>query len=220
MPVPLFTHEDTLRKQYYQNWLETLLYRDAARIFGRNYDPDQAFSILRQFGQLLTEGELPTLKHFKLNSRKLKRYLEAFEMIFLLTKIPCHELGVGYDAWLPSDCGLGAYLAGSIFGEGISLSLTRIFILNEILALNEYSGNPIRPIYFKSARGSPVDLIWNQIPIKVSVASPGHAAYEERALAGCMKKLNSPLGILITSSDQIDIPKKSGIAHVPWTYWS
>ncbi|MGK5088706.1 AAA family ATPase [Bdellovibrionota bacterium FG-2] len=108
LPVPLFTRDPANRGRYYRNWLETSILRDAAQVYGKGYDPDVSRSILRQIGQTLKEGELPTLSHFKQSARKLRRYLLALENIFLLQKLPCHESGVGSDAWIMSDSGLAA----------------------------------------------------------------------------------------------------------------
>jgi predicted AAA+ superfamily ATPase len=98
LPVPLFTRDHEQRRQYFRLWLETAIVRDAARVYGRAYDPDATWSILRQMGAALREGELPTLKHFKQGARKLRRYLEALEEIFVLRKLPRHEAGTGSDA--------------------------------------------------------------------------------------------------------------------------
>lgn len=232
LPVPLFTRDETQRKQYYSNWFDTTLFRDLARVGGRSYDPDRCVGILRQMGVALAEGEIPTLKHFREDSRTLRRYLEALEMVFLIRKLPCHEAGVGLDGWLPTDCGLASHIMGSAFGEGATLSLARVFVLNEILAINEYLGTPIRLAYFKSPRGTPVELVWNNIPIKVSNSIKSQLSYDERSLLGGMKRLKSKTGILVTRFDEAyfeKTPPKRGVTRetsdqqlnfVPWTFWS
>jgi len=36
-----------------------------------------------------------------------------------------------------------------------------------------------------------------------------------------MKKLDSKIGILVAPTDHVNLPKKlTGIAMVPWSYWS
>lgn len=101
-----------------------------------------------------------SLCHFKQTARTLRKYLQALEDICLLQKLSPHEASVANEAWLPFDTGIATQLMESAMGEGRSLSLGRIFVLKEIRALTEYAGKRIQPLYYKSARPSPVDLIW------------------------------------------------------------
>lgn len=219
LPVPLFTRDLEQRKLYFRNWLETAVLRDAGRVYGRSYDPDVAWSILRQMGAALREGELPGLTHFKQSSRLLRKYLSALDESFVLRKIPCHEAGTGSDAWLPADGGLATEIMGTEVGEGASLTLARVFVFNELMANAEYSGRPVRPVYFKSARGSPVDLVWDDVLVKISVLPKSQVRYDERPLAGAMKTLGLNRGVLVTPRDEVEITRK-GVSQVPWTYWS
>ena len=126
---------------------------------------------------------MPTLKHFKQSSRGLRQYLQALEDVFLLQKLSPHLLSVANDVWLPTDTGIASHLMRGTLGEGRSLSLGRVFILKEIRAAAEYAGKRILPIYYyKSARSTPVDLIWGDVPIKVSVSPKSRVDYDERAL--------------------------------------
>jgi predicted AAA+ superfamily ATPase len=94
-------------------------------------------------------------------------------------------------------------------------------VMNEIISNQEYQGNRILPTYFKSQHGSIVDLIWNNIPIKIIAenASSSKIGWIEKPLLGAMKTLNSPRGIIVAPGDQVHIEKK-GISIVPWSYWS
>lgn len=219
LPTPLFTRGAEERKLFFTGWLETTIERDAARAFGGRYDPDIGWSILRQMARVLAEGEAPTLKHFKQNSRTLRKYLQAFEDIFLLQKLLPHEASVAQDIWLPTDTGIASHLMEGVLGEGRSLSLGRIFVLKEIRAVAEYSGQRMRPVFYKSARGSPIDFVWSDIPIKVSASPRSQVAYDERALASAMGKLKMSSAILAWAHDGVEM-EISGISHVPWTYWS
>jgi len=223
LPVPLFTRDVEQRALYFQNWLDTTLMRDVARAYGRGYDPDLSYSILRQMAQALKEGELPSLDHFKQNSRILRRYLTAFQDVFLIRKIPCHEAGVGGDRWLFTDSGIARTLMGTEYGPEALLSLARCFLLNEWIALHEYCGKPLRPLYYKSARGTPVDLVTDQCAIKITCEAKASLAYEERALAGAMKKLRLKQGYLVAPVENPSFHKageKSGISLVSWGTWS
>ncbi len=219
LPVPLFLRDDEHRAQYFRSWFDTSVMRDAARSIGGAYDADFAWSILRQLGQALREGEFPTVSHFKQDSRKVKNYLEAFAIIFLLRKIPCHEAGVGRDCWLPSDSGLAAWIMGTSNGEGATLTLARVFVMNEILATAECGGSPLHATYYKSARGAPVDLIWDDVLVKISNAKKTQLSYDERPLEGALKTLRLKRAVLCTPYNSVEIAK-TGISHVPWSYWS
>ncbi|MGH8169230.1 MAG: ATP-binding protein [Steroidobacteraceae bacterium] len=219
LPTPLFTRGAEERKLFFTGWLETTVERDAARAFGGRYDPDTGWSILRQMARVLADGEAPTLKHFKQTSRTLRRYLQAFEDIFLLQKLLPHDASVAQEIWLPTDTGIASHLMDGTLGEGRSLSLGRVFVLKEIRAAAEYGGKRLRPVFYKSARSSPVDLIWDDIPIKVSVSPLSQVAYEERALSAAMKKLRAKSAILAWAHDGVELEGR-GISHVPWTHWS
>ena len=218
MPVPAFLRDSSMLEMYWKSWLETIVYRDLTRVYGKGYDPEIAMDLLRQMGKLFAEGELPTSGHFRLHSRKLKLYFQAMETVFLIRRFRCHETGTGKDYWLLGDSGLVRHLMNSQLNPGGTLSLVRHFVLNEMIARNEYAGVSLPQSYFKSAKGKPVDFIWNNVPIKF-VERIQSLGWEERALEGAMKKLGAPLGILACPSDSVNIPKK-GIATVPWSYWS
>ncbi|MBF0492678.1 MAG: ATP-binding protein [Deltaproteobacteria bacterium] len=220
LPVPVFTRDAAQRELYFKSWLETTIVRDVARVYGRAYDLDVSWSLLRQFGQILKEGEWATLRSFKQNSRVLRNYLSAFEDVFLLRKIPAHEEALGGDAWMFTDSGIARAILGTEFGKGVTLSLARIFVMNEICAAFEYAGKTLHPVYYKSARGSPVDLVGQDVAIKITSETKGALSYEERALAAAMKKLKIKKGLLVAPIERFDPPAGKGISLVPWGYWS
>ena len=219
LPVPLFLRDDEQRKLYFQSWLDTTIVRDIARVYGKGYNPDISWSMLRQMKTMLQNGEWISLRAFKQNSRIVRKYLSAFEDIFLVQKIPCHEAGVGEDLWIFSDSGIARYLLQSDIGQGVHLSLGRIFIFKEILANIGYAGQPYHPVYYKSIHGTPVDLIGKNVAIKITIETKSGLSYEERSLAGAMKKLKLPYGLLVAPVDKMERPKK-GLTVVPWTFWS
>ncbi len=223
LPVPLFMRDASVRSLYFDQWLETAILRDIARVFGRSYDPDIARSILDRIGLLLKEGRVPSLGDFKIESRKLRKYLSAMESIFLLKRLPCHQEGTGLDRWMVGDSGLAASLMRAEHGEGVTLSLARHFVLNEIFANCQYRGQPIHPHYYKSAQSKEaVDLVWDQVPIKIVHAPPSKIplGWFEKPVLGAMKKLGSKFGLIVAPVDRPTFPKTGGIAIVPWTFWS
>ncbi len=224
MPIPAFLRDSSQRDLYWRSWLETSILRDLARHFPRGFNPDFAFSVLEQMALILQRGELPTLKHFTGTARKIRLYLSALEDIFILRKINCHGAGIGKEIWLFTDSGLATYLMGAFMGEGVTLSLLRQFIWNEICVQAEYQGRRLTRQYYKSAQGSPIDFIIDNTPFRI-VANPStlihQRHWEERALRGAMKKLSAPNGYLIAPVDHAELPTQAGeIGVLPWTAWS
>lgn len=224
MPVPAFCHSEEQRNLYWTSWLETTIYRDLSKILKKNYDPEVAFSLLRQMGKVMLEGELATLKHFKEPASIVRRYFDGMEAIFLLYRHRCHPSAIGKDVWQLVDAGLSAYLMRQEMGEGATLTLVRHFLWNEWRCLQNYQGVRIDACYYKSAQGSPVDCIIEDVPIRI-VASLSQLqkrlSWEERPIRGAMTRLKSPFGIIVGPGEKITLPEENnGVAIVPWGAWS
>ncbi len=222
MPVPMFIRDPDQRKLYWQGWLSTTILRDMARLFKRGFQPEFAYSLLEQIGKILRNGELPTTAHFRSkSSRKLSAYLHAFEAIFVLRRLAPHDLGTGKTAWLPFDSGLGTYLAGNYLEEGARLSLSRILFLNEISALFHATGENFFPVYYKSPKAEPCDLVVQNIPIKIvpmSELGSGPWGWYASGVKAAAKKLGTKQGVLVAPILKPVLEKDLVIA--PWTLWS
>jgi predicted AAA+ superfamily ATPase len=221
LPVPAFLRDHRVRSHYWDNWLDTTLSRDAQKSYGTGFDPEYCMALVRMLARALPEGEYPSLDFVTGDKRKAKKYIQALQDIFFLRRFTVHEEGVGKDHWIFGDSGLAFHLAPQKSGPGTLLSLARHMVLNEIFCFNEYQGHSLSNLYFKSARGSVIDLVWDNIPVRI-IAEGGASSslgYYERAMNGAMKTLKAPRGILVAPTNLISIPKK-GIAVVPWSYWS
>ena len=223
MPVPAFLHASEQRHLYWSSWLDTTLHRDLPRQFARGgYDPDLALNLINRLATVFGEGELPSLKHFAQNARKVRRYFSAMEDIFLLRKISCHPLGTGREVWLFFDSGLLAYLLGNTAGEANFLSLVRHFLWNEWLS--HTPGLPFEKLYYKSTQGQPVDAVLNNIPFRIVGTTTGlgkQFSWETRPLMGAMKKLGSKIGYLVGPTEIVTAPQKNnGVGILPWGMWS
>lgn len=219
LPVPSFIRDQKNRKLYFDSWFDTLLARDGARIHGPSYEFDQATRLLKTMGEVLRQGRHPQLNDFKLEPRRLKKYLKTFETLFLIRKFSVDERGVGKDFWLPTDSGMAHHMMGYSMGPEVNLTLARVFLLNEIISNYEYQGEKISLPYFKSQHGSIIDFVWNGIPIKIISENPQKTGWIEKPLLGAMKAFKSDQGIIVAPGDQIHLEKK-GISIVPWSYWS
>ncbi len=221
LPFPCFLRDAAARNLYWSSWLETTIYRDIARFFKRSYDPRVTTKILRRMAEAALRGEyFSTDMVSDIQGRRLQSYLTAMEDVFLIRRMSCHELGVGRDRWFVFDSGLLHHLMGAQRSEGATLSLARVFILNEISALCEYASQRLELTYFKSMQGAPVDLVWDRIPIKITArASLKGVGWEKRSLEGAMKRLKSTRAVLVAPVDRPIIEKK-GVSIVPWSMWS
>ncbi|MGK5086151.1 AAA family ATPase [Bdellovibrionota bacterium FG-2] len=221
LPYPCFLRAPAARSLYWSSWLETTIYRDIARFFKRSYDPRVTTKILKRAAEAASRGEyFSTQMVSDIQARRLQSYLTAMEDTFLMRRMSCSDVGVGKDHWYVFDSGLLNHLMGAQRSEGATLSLARSFILNEISAMCEYSGPRLELTYYKSMQGTPVDLVWNNVPIKITAkANLKGVGWDTRSLEGAMKKLRSPRAILVAPVDRPVIEKK-GVSVLPWSMWS
>jgi predicted AAA+ superfamily ATPase len=218
MPVPMFLRDQSKVHEYWSSWLDATIYRDVPRLIKGRYDADFALSLLRKMASIMLDGEMPTLKHFSATAARVRTYLQAFQDVFLVRKIMCHEEGVGKEVWIFFDNGLARYLMKNSPSDGATLTLSRHLLWSETSAQLGFTNQSDERTYYKSAKGTIVDWIWNGIPMKVALSSK-QTGWEERSLEGAMKTLNSDVGYLIAPIDKPLIVKK-GIGILPWHYWS
>ncbi len=225
MPIPMFLRDREQQKAFWSGWLDTTIYRDLAHMYGRGYKPDIALRILREFGVALKNAEWPGLRSFSAPARTLHKYLEAMEIIFLVNRMPAHPKSVGGDVWRLLDSGLACYLMGTSDGDGPTLSLMRHYILNELEARLEYSGQKSAFSHYRAAKGASIDFIdedsGTAFRIVTSIKrTKGGFGWDERPLRGAMKTLGLKQGYLVAPTSIIEHPKKGQIGLLPWSYWS
>ena len=223
MPGVAFIRDPEHRRLYWDSWVETTITRDLPRLFKRNYDPDLAGAILHKIGQLLSDGELPSLHHFSQPARILRNYLSAMQEIFVLDRIPIHESGLGKDIWLLGDCGLASYLMPKHEGTEAQRSIIRHFLWNEWRVRQSFESKLPFFRYYKSAQGTPIDAVIDGIPILITAdakAVSTRLSWLERPVRGAMKTLKSNFGIIVAPVDRtITAKSNDGVAVVPWSAW-
>ena len=218
MPVPMFLRDQSKVHDYWTSWLDATIYRDMPRLIKSRYDAEFSFSLLRRMATVMLEGEIPSLKHFSATAARVRTYLQALQDVFLIRKILCHDKGVGKDQWIFFDNGIARHLMKNSQSDGATLTLARHLLWNETTAQMGFINEVDERVYYKSAKGTVVDWVWNNIPMKV-IQSSKQTGWEERGLAGAMKTLNSDIGYLIAPVEKSVIAKK-GIGILPWHYWS
>ncbi len=223
LPVPLFTRDIKQRWNYFDQWVQTLLLRDLRRLIPGRYDPELAQQLLQGIGKILLNGELPTYRTLPWPAAKIGKYLLAFENCFVLRKINPHPAGVGQPAYYFGDSGLAWFFMNQAKGEEGSLSLARHFLLNEIFSGIEYNQAPVQNTitYFKHGKSKPVDLIWNDVPMKMVLSTRlTQLGWEERALHGAMKALKQKTAYLIAPVEKSHPANRKEIGVLPWSAWS
>ena len=83
---------------------------------------------------------------------------------------------------------------------------------------NILTGRQCRPLYYKTARGGPVDLIWKDALIKVSVLPKSQLSYDERPLMAALKVLKLKRAILVKGREGIET--EGHLSAVPLSHWS
>ena len=155
LPLIAFTRDSTERHSVIEAWLETTFLRDLTQFKIRNFDPDLARDLFTAIN-LAEHPDLATLaKHLKTDARKLNTYLEAFQEVFIVTKINPSALGIGKPIYLPFDAGIAAHLGASLHRRA------QILFMNEFLSHteNRSGGRPKKLSYYRSPKGSRIDFI-------------------------------------------------------------
>ncbi len=221
LPVPAFIRDENMCKEYWNNWLDTTIVRDAARAYGKGFDPDYCFSLIQMLAKALPNADYPSLSYVRGDKRKAKRYIQALENIFFLRRFTVQEPGVGNDHWMFGDSGLAFHLSPIKTGPEVSLSIARHYLLNEIFCFNEYQRFVMRKNYYKSIHGPVIDLVWQNIPIKImsETIAPSQMEYHARSLTGAMKALGVKRAVLLAPVNTVHLPKQ-GVCLLPWSYWS
>ena len=141
-------------------------------------------------------------------------------MVFLVTRNRIHNMGVGTDSWFLADSGLAYHLMKKVDSHSTLISIVRHLLWNETKTYLALRGIRDERTYFKSAKGSPVDWVWDGIPFKI-ITSMKSLGWEEKALLGAIKKLKGKTGYLIAPIDESIPPEKGrGIGILPWGIWS
>ncbi len=113
MPVICFSRDDSVRRDYWDEWLETLCEQDLHAFSHGRLSSDLA----RQLLELSAQVDEPVVSEFAkktgVNARRIQNHLEALENLFVLYRVEPHPQSVGKTRYLPFDCGLVHHFGGS-----------------------------------------------------------------------------------------------------------
>jgi predicted AAA+ superfamily ATPase len=200
----------------YESWIDTTCFRDLPQIRGRALDGELAKDLLVVVARLGQEATINNIsKTLKKDTRVVKRYIEALEILFVINRLEPYALGIGKTQYYLFDSGLNQHLGGSL------LQSLRICIQNEIKAQYGYAGKPNPRIKFYSSRsGSKIDLVietreGKKFAILITdEASP--SKYTMRTLTAFETKVPDCLSFIVAPSDAVTKLSK-GTTLIPWT---
>jgi predicted AAA+ superfamily ATPase len=113
MPTACFHRDETIRKDYWEEWLETLCEQDLHSFSKGRLSGDLAHELLR----LICVLDVPTLselaKKTGTHARRVQNHLNALEDLFVIHPVNPHANSVGKTRYLVFDCGLATTLGAS-----------------------------------------------------------------------------------------------------------
>ncbi len=65
-----------------------------------------------------------------------------------------------------------------------------------------------------------MDFVLGKVPVKIITKSSGALGWEEKGVAGAMKKLRSSQGLLLAPIEKSDPLSKKGISRMSWLHFS
>ncbi|MBI3555456.1 MAG: ATP-binding protein [Deltaproteobacteria bacterium] len=154
MPGVCFMREDSVRTNYWEQWLETICERDL-RDFGQGrLSGDLARGILEACATLETPMIADIAKKLQVDSRRIQSHVQALRDLFVLREIAPHEAGVGKALLLPFDCGLAKTLGAD------SRRRWQVWFATEYLNQRAFRGLPLAPLkFYLTQRGSFIDFV-------------------------------------------------------------
>jgi predicted AAA+ superfamily ATPase len=114
MPTACFHRDETLRSDYWDEWLETLCEQDLHPFSKGRLSGDLAHELLN----LICRLEVPTpselAKATGAQARRVQNHLDALENLFVIHSVEPHPESVGKPRYLVFDCGLATVLGANL----------------------------------------------------------------------------------------------------------
>jgi len=153
MPIACFHREESLRKDYWDEWLETLCEQDLHAFSKGRLSGDLAHEIL----SLICTLDSPTLSEIARKSgthaRRVQNHISALEDLFVLHPVEPDSNSTGKTRYLIFDCGLAHSL-----GANLETRL-RTLIHHEWRNASRFKGIKLKgPRYFQHRKGSFFDF--------------------------------------------------------------
>ncbi len=154
MPTACFHRDETLRKDYWDEWLETLCEQDLHPFSQGRLSGDLAHELLNLICTLDVPTTAELAKKTGTQARRVQNHLDALENLFVIHSVEPQAESVGKSRYLVFDCGLAKILGASLE--------TRLRILIHHQWRNEvrFSGAKFKsPHFYQHRKGSFFDFV-------------------------------------------------------------
>lgn len=212
MPGLCFLRNEVEQSEYTNAWLDATCNRDLLQIKKGRLNGDDARECLEAIATLETATTETIGRHLQWDLRKVTRYLESFETLFLVHKLAPSRLSTGKSRYFIFDSGIARVLGSS------ELVRTKITLINECLAQFEYSKMLVPRIkFYESRRKSIIDFVFEKEKKAIIIASslPVHA-FELRRAEAFLKKHPGYEVIYLTSGSEVG--KEGKIRFIPLSH--
>lgn len=157
MPGIFAIREEANRRALFEAWIETTCTRDLAQFRIPRFDPELALKILEAMATEEVPNQLGIARKCGRLPRQIEPYLEAFQALFVVYKVPPYPTGTGKPLFHLFDAGIARTLGASAERcmEG--------WFLNECYSQFSAAGKALPRIHhYVSSRGSRVHFVVEQ----------------------------------------------------------
>jgi predicted AAA+ superfamily ATPase len=113
MPGTCFNREDSIRKDYWDEWSETLCEQDLHAFSKGRLSGDLAFELLRLICTTEDTSSAELARRTHTQARRVQTHLAALEDLFVIYPVAPAVGSIGKSRYLPFDCGLATHMGAS-----------------------------------------------------------------------------------------------------------
>lgn len=214
MPGICFLRNAEERGALFDGYLDTTCFRDLEQIIGARLSGELAREILTTLPRLERPNASEVGAKLRVDTRRIKKHIEALEAVFLLHRLDPHPAGIGKPLYYLFDAGLAFHL-----GAPLTTRL-KIWALNELLSQHEYSGNrPPRVRYYESSKRSHMDFVVEnggkaKAVLLSDEAVPG--PYIFRTVEAFRKRVSGAEVMVLAPTQEIHREARN-VSVIPWT---
>jgi predicted AAA+ superfamily ATPase len=220
MPPFLRIGSSTERDLAVRAWLEAICYRDLQQFQRRQFDGNLAITLLKMmvFRDNFSMSGLG--RQLGVSGTTVAKYLDAFEALFILHRLPLFEGAQAQAQFRFFDAGV--VWALSNYSDDPAVERARIIslVLNEILAQYEYSGLPRPEItHYRQRGGAEVDIVLrtpNQLVAIDCCNTVDISSYRQRSIKSFLAKYPKAQGLIVAPiTESFRITER--LTAIPWT---
>ena len=219
--MPLFCKfQDTVeRHNAISSWLDAICYRDLNQFKDGSYDGDLAMQILKAIARNSSIVISRFAAEHGVSAKIVERHLNSLEALLLVYRIPSVSNPRARPAYRIFDSGVISFLTHHREEQECHHSTLVTFVMNEILAQNEYAGHDkFRIFYYRERGGAEVDLVFEGDKIMLGIEcllTADVSEYRQRGMKSFLKRYPQAKGVFVAPVTQgYEINKRMQV--VPW----